>query len=220
MQLKGKISFKGGVSMRVKHSFSKQHYSAAKCFSNEAIQIESSSTSISEEDLSKHRAYVTGTIFFAVAALEASINEFYLEALDRNENTLSGLNNNQLSILSCKWENIESLPVDEKYQEALKSLGKKEFDKGRNPFQDTVSLIDLRNALVHYKPEWDDETDVHKKIKIRLHKKFPINTFSKPKNLWFPHQCLGAGCAIWSINTIESFMSEFCKAMGIINRFK
>jgi len=219
MNLKGKINFKGGVSMRVKHSFSKQHYSAASYFSNEAKKIENSNANLSKLDLSKHRTYITGTIFFAVAALEASINEFYLEVIDRNKNTLSSLNDTELSDLANIWKDVETKAILDKYQEALKSLGKKEFDRGRNPFQDTDSLITLRNALVHYKPEWDDETDVHKKIETRLHKKFSLNTFSKPKNLWFPHQCLGAGCARWSIDTIESFMSEFCKALGIVNRF-
>lgn len=221
MKLKGQLNFKGGVSLRLKHSFSKQHYRTARYFSEEAAHIEDSSTNLSKVDGSKHCcAYVTGAILFAIAALEASINEFYLEALDENKNTLSGLNNSQLSALANQCVTVESLSVLEKYQEALKSIGQKEFDRGRNPFQDTDSLIHLRNALIHYKPEWDDEAKVHQKIQARLHKKFSLNTLSNSKSLWFPHQCLGAGCAKWSVETIELFMSEFCKVLGIPNRFK
>lgn len=220
MKLKGQLNFKGDVSLRLKHSFSKQHYRSARYFSEEAARMENSSTNPSKVDESKHRAYVTGTILFAIAALEVSINEFYLKALDGNKNTLLGINDSQLSALASQWVTVESFCVLEKYQEALKSVGQKEFDRGRNPFQDTDSLIYLRNALIHYKPEWDDEAKVHQKIEACLHKKFPLNTFSNPKGLWFPHQCLGAGCAKWSVDTIESFMSEFCKVLGIINRFK
>lgn len=222
MKLKGQLNFKGGVSLRLKHSFSKQHHWAARNFSEEAAHIENSNTELSKvEDVRKHRAYVTGAILFAIAALEASINEFYQEALDGNKNTLSGLNDSQLSTLAKQWVTFNShFSVLEKYQEALKSVGQKEFDRSRNPFQDTSSLVYLRNALIHYKPEWEDEAKVHQKIEVRLHKKFSLNTFSNPKGLWFPHQCLGAGCAKWSVDTIESFMSEFCKVLGIPNRFK
>lgn len=220
MKLKGQLNFKGGVSLRLKHSFSKQHYRTARYFSEEAAHIENSSTNLSKVDGSKHRAYVTGAILFAIAALEASINEFHLEALDGNKNTLSGLNDSQLSALANQWVTVEPLPVLEKYQEVLKSVGQKEFDRGRNPFQDTDLLIYLRNALIHYKPEWDDEAKVHQKIESCLHKKFSLNTLSNSKSLWFPHQCLGAGCAKWSVDTIESFMSEFCKVLEIPNRFK
>jgi len=220
MKLNGKLNFIGNVSMRVKHSFSKEHHWAAKNFSEEATHIENSSMNLSKVNENKYRAYVTGTILFAVAALEASINELYLEALDRNKTTLSGLNDSQLTALTNQWVTVERLCVLEKYQEALKFSGQKEFDRGKNPFQDADSLIDLRNALVHYKPEWDDEAKVHQKIKVRLEKKFSLNPFSNPKGLWFPHQCLGAGCAKWSVDTIESFMSEFCNILGIPNRFK
>ena len=221
MKLKGQLNFKGGVSLRLKHHFSKQHHWTARNFSEEAAHIENFSTNLSKVDGRRHRAYVTGAILFAVAALEASINEFYLEAQDRDKNTLSGLNDSQLSVLANQWVNFKPFfPVLKKYQEALKSVGQKEFDQSRNPFEDTDSLVYLRNALIHYKPEWDDEAKVHQKIKARLHKKFSLNTFSKPKSLWFPHQCLGAGCAKWSVDTIESFMLEFCKVLGIPNRFE
>lgn len=222
MKLKGQLSYKGGASLRLKHSFSKQHYRAARYFSEEAAHIENSSTNLSKVDGSKHRAYVAGAILFAVAALEAFINEFYLEALDRNKNNiLSGLDDSQLSALAKQWGTFNRfLSALKKYQEAFKSVGQKEFDRSRNPFLDANSLIDLRNALVHYKPEWDDEAKVHQKIEVRLHKKFSLNTFSNSKSLWFPHQCLGAGCAKWSVDTVESFMSKFCKVLGIPNRFK
>jgi len=226
MKLRGQLSFTGGVSLRLKHSFSKQHHWAARYFSEEVARIETSSTKLSEQDKRKHRAYVTGAILSAVAALEASINEFYLEAQDRNKNTLSGLTDSELSALVNKWTTVkcsnkrfERLFILDKYQEALKSVGRKEFNRGGHQYQDADSLIYLRNALVHYKLEWDDETKVHSNIEARLKSKFLLNTFSDVKSLWFPHQCLGAGCAKWSVDIIELFMSEFCKVIGIPNRF-
>jgi len=228
MKLRVQSSVTIGGSLRLKHIFSKQHHWAARYFSEEADRIENSNMKLSEKklDARKHRAYVTGAILSAVAALEASINELYLEAQDRNKNTLSGLNDSELSALVNKWTTVkcsnkrfERLFILDKYQEALKSVNKKEFKTGEYPYQDAASLIYLRNALVHYKPEWDDEANVHSTIKARLKGKFRLNTFSDMNSLWFPHQCLGAGCAKWSVDVIELFMSEFCKVIGIPNRF-
>lgn len=77
MKFRGQLSFTGGVSLRLKHNFSKQHHWAARYFSEEVARIETSSTKLSEQDKRKStaRAYVTGTILSAVAALEASIFE-------------------------------------------------------------------------------------------------------------------------------------------------
>jgi hypothetical protein len=216
--LSGKLDFSGDLAARVKHSFSRQHFSAAEFFSEEASRIESSGPDQSEVERSNHRAYVTGAIFSAVAALESSINELYLEAKDKDKTALAGLTDADLSALEGEWASVESQPTLEKYQEALKRLGRPELDRGSNPFQDADSLIYLRNALIHYKPEWDDETKIHAKIRARLNKKFALNTLSDPNSLWFPHQCMGAGCAAWSLDTTRAFVVEFCKRMGLAPR--
>ena len=216
--LSGKLEFSGDLAMRVKHSFSRQHFSAAEFCSEEASRIESSGTDQSEVERSNHRAYVTGVIFSAVATLESSINELYLEAKDKNKTALAGLTDADLSALEGEWESVESNPTLEKYQEALRILGRPELDRGNNPFQDADSLIYLRNALIHYKPEWDDETKIHAKIRARLNKKSALNTISDPNSLWFPHQCMGAGCAAWSVDTTRAFVVEFCKRMGLAPR--
>lgn len=76
MKFSGQLSFTGDVSLRLKHNFSKQHHWAARYFSEEVARIETSNTKLSEQDKkSTARAYVTGTIRSAVAALEASIFE-------------------------------------------------------------------------------------------------------------------------------------------------
>ncbi len=162
--LGGKLEFSGELAMRVKHSFSRQHFFATEFFSEEASRIEGLGPDLSEAERSNHRAYVTGVVFSAVAALESSINELYLEAKDKNKTALAGLTDADFSVLESDWESIESQPTLEKYQEALGTLGRTQFDRGNNPFQDADSLIYLRNALVHYKPEWDDETKIHAKI--------------------------------------------------------
>ena len=87
--------------------------------------------------------------------------------------------------------------------------------KGENPFQDADSLIDLRNALTHYKSEWDDSPDRHGRLEARLKGRFAPNPFAKNSPLWFPHHCLGAGCADWAVKTSEWLLQEFSEKLGL-----
>jgi hypothetical protein len=86
------------------------------------------------------------------------------------------------------------------------------------PYQDGESLIKLRDALMHSKPEWNDEKGNHQKLEQRLSGKFPLNPYFDPQSLWFPHQCVGAGCAQWSVRSASVFSDEFCKRSEIAQR--
>ncbi len=206
---------------QVKHNFSKHHLWAAQYFSDRSFEIEQDTVPKDDDQriINIHRSYIIGAIIFTVAGLESSINELYLEAIDNNQHTLSGLDRKAIEILGEVWKEIETYSSLSKYQTALILTGFKQFGKGQQPYQDTDTLMKLRNALVHYKPEWDSELDVHRKLKARLEpKSFPLNPFSSKNSLWFPHRCLGSGCAKWAVNAGETFLTEFCKRMGIPNR--
>jgi len=203
------------ATANVKHNFSKQHLTAAKFFASSAAPIESR-PQLKEREWSEHKAYVTGAIVFAAAFLEASINELYLEAVEGNTDRLSGLSDQHIAVLAELWELVEQQQVLGKYQVALAACGKSRFDKGADPYQGADGLIKIRNALIHYRPEWDVELDEHKKLKDRLDGRFPLNRHGS--GLWFPHQCLGAGCATWATDQAEQFMVEFCQRLSIPSR--
>ena len=111
----------------------------------------------------EHRAYVTAAIVFSVAFLEASINEFYLEARDSNQKTLEGLSDAEIAVIAELWDTVEQHTVLGKYQVALAACRKQRFDKGAEPFQRTDALVKIRNALIHFRPEWSDELEEQQK---------------------------------------------------------
>jgi len=198
-----KAIFKTKGELILTYHISRQHLNSAKYFSSCAQEIESSTVlPINDEVRSKHLAFVTGSIILSVAALESSINEFYCEAIDKNPNTLKGIDSIRLAIIAEFWEEIERLSILQKYQKALFFLGIPKFEEGNKVFQDAENLVKLRDLLIHYKPEWDNELNIHAKIEKRLNGKFPLSPFASMESLWFPHQCLGFGCSNWSIATI------------------
>lgn len=207
------------VSVSIKHNLSRQHFWAARFFSEESHRIENiGMQGASDNDIKRHRAYVVGAIFSTIAALDASINELYQEAVDKSGNALPGLTERQFKLLAERWAQIKRGPILKKYQDALLVVEADTFDTKDQLYKDVDNLVQLRNALVHYKSQWDYEEKSHHRLESELQGKFPLNALSHG-SLWFPHRCLGFGCAKWGLYAASKFMNEFCKRMHIPDRF-
>jgi hypothetical protein len=95
------------------------------------------------------------------------------------------------------------------------------LEKGKNPFQDAKVLIDLRNALVHFKPEWViadtgrvDQSDLHI-LEKELKNKFALNPFLRDARPLFPTLCMSHGCAKWAVDSAVTFVERFYQEMGM-----
>ena len=206
-------------SLRIKHSLSKQHLRAARMFADRGRDLECRiGSEPGEPERVEHRAYVAACILSAVAFLESSINEFYLEAVDGGGEALKGLPPPTFALLAQFWLEIEQSAILHKYQTALLLGGVEKFERGAGLYQDAESAVKLRNALVHYKPEWDDEQGIHQNLERRLAGRFPVSPFASTGALWFPHVCLGSGCAHWLVETVSQFSNEFCSRLKIRSR--
>jgi hypothetical protein len=206
------------AAMREKHDFSKQHLQTAEFFADEAQAMEAAHPQVDETQRLKHRAYVTGAVLFFVAYLEASTNELYLSAIDQSVTTLPGFDARLFQLLARFWTADEKSSILDKYQDMLRLSDKNLFSKGESPCQPGNDVIKLREALLHYKSEWDDETGQHQKLENRLSKKFALNRYAPTGSLWFPHQCLGTGCAKWAVAKMRAFSDEICDRLAILRR--
>src|SRR5713226_6455262 len=101
----------GGASMTasasLKHSLSHEHLRAARYFVKQCKEIEKTQNSSSSGDEPEsYRPYVIGAVILATAAMEASINDLYLEAEDRNRTALQGLDDSVVARLAESWKGI------------------------------------------------------------------------------------------------------------------
>ena len=121
-----------------------------------------------------HRAYVVGSIMTSVASVEARINEFYLDATDNLLGSI--LDASQQGLLAELWKPLDEkrVPLLQKYQIALAAIKSSKFDTSKGPYQDVGLLIALRNMLVHFKPEWDNDQRKHRKIEENLRGRFKL----------------------------------------------
>ena len=163
-----------------------------------------------------HRAYVVGSIMTSVASIEARINEFYLDATDNLLGSI--LDTSQQGLLAELWKPLDEKRVSilQKYQIALAAIECSKFDTSKGPYQDVSLLIDLRNMLVHFKPEWDNDQKKHKKIEQKLQGRFELNPFwPKEDSIFFPFKCLSHGCASWAVRSSMNFILEFFTLTGV-----
>src|SRR5215217_3545989 len=194
---------------------------AAAFFARQTLEIESTHSEdlVSGVPYHAHRGYVTVAVLSAVASLEATINEFFIDAENENSPTFAGVDSLIPRLLAEVWEEIESTSTLRKYQTALTLARKSRFDRGASPYQEVDSLIQLRNALVHYKPEWDTAQREHRKIEDRLQGRFALNPFTGPNDAFFPKKCLGHGCAEWAVESGVAFIEEFFSRLELSSIF-
>ena len=202
-------------------NLSLHHIISAAIFIEKSLKIEQDykDKKINVDIINEHRSYIAGSIFSTIASLEATINEFLIEAKGNSEPFYSNL-----KMLIENWEIIEHKSlikilekgaILDKYQLVLRSYGKNEFCRGKDPYQSIKNFIELRNKLVHYKLESLDASSISNELEKKLTGKFKLNPFANIDSLFFPFKCLSYGCIDWGFNSCEKFVENFYLEIGI-----
>ena len=219
------ISVKESVTLKERHYLSISHIQGADVLARLAAKVEDEyDGKWSDQLFHEHRAYVMGSVFAAIAFLEATINELFADAVDYPDGVKQLDEKAQVLMagMSRIWAEKAPFSMLEKFQIAVILAGKKEFDKGQSPCQDVASVVKLRNALVHYDPKWittisdaDPEAVTVQELEPRLQGKFSCNPLSGKANAFFPDRCLSHGCAQWAISSCLTFADEFFSRIGM-----
>jgi hypothetical protein len=156
-------------------------------------------------------SYALSTILSSTAALEGYVNEIFVD-----RSTHFPEYNQQL--IDDIWAIKERRRIIEKYNFVLSLKDKGRFETKQKYYKDAELLIDLRNALVHFKPEWSHEKGKHKELMTRLNNKFPSSPFYKAALTVFPDSFMSYGCAKWSVTTTVNFIGKFSEMADIENK--
>lgn len=186
------------------------HLFAACRFSARILEIEGIYKSQSvgafwEEIL--HNALGVATL--TAACLECYANEFYFEG-SILANTLNSPATSAIADL------IDKESVLRKYEVALAIRSGKTLPYGDLVIQNVDALIKLRNAVVHFRPEWFAEPGAHERLSRRLNQKFDPSPFLSGEPL-FPSAWASASFASWALATVVEFLDYFCLEAGIAN---
>lgn len=172
----------------------------------------------------RHRSYVVAAISSSVAYLETAINEIFAGCADSGVSwMLRESSPHHRGTLASLWcDEIRRLPTLKKYQLALRVGSLAEFPEGQVPYSDAALLVRLRNALIHYEPDWvyTERIDGNPLEQSQMHKweralrtKFDLNPLAGEKYPFWPERCLSAGCARWSARSAEELLAAFRERM-------
>jgi hypothetical protein len=150
------------------------------------------------------RSYASGCLLSAAASLEALINELYIAHNCRLRTQFADFE-------SEFWgENgIERKRILKKYQLALEMLGAAHLDQHCAPYRDAWALLELRNALVHFKPTWDPEHQRRVELVDVLAGRFSLSPFPDVGADFISAKCMSGGCAQWAVATTFALIHEF-----------
>jgi hypothetical protein len=184
-------------------NFALQHLKAATLLRGQVVRLETENAhrTFADAPFEEIRSYVSACIMSTAASLEALINELFIDP------------NRALRPMLSDFETefrgkggIEKWPILCKYQKALRMLGQPLLEPGAKPFQHASALIQLRNALVHYKPNWDPAKNKKVKLINALKGKFPCSPFANHNADFVAMQCMSAGCCEWAVGTALTFL--------------
>jgi hypothetical protein len=216
----------GTQSVDIRHSIALQHLWNARHAARLAAEGEATKD---RTNFRAVRGHSMSAVISAAGFIEAIVNEVFANVADwqPGRSGREGLADETVDTMRRLWngpetvtggppvrsESIEKKFVLKKYQIALTAAGKAKMKTDRKPYKDANLLVILRNLLMHYKPpHWQgDKPDL---IENELKNKVPGNQLA-PGGLWYPDECLGAGCAQWACTTCVEIVDTWWQTMGI-----
>lgn len=161
----------------------------------------------------QHRAYVAAAIMQSTAALESEVWQVAHygpgQHLGSNETDIAARN-----FLDPLKDEIDKMPVLRRFEVVLHLLRKEPINRGHQPYRDANLLVQLRNAITHYKSLLGaemGEKKLYQSLQTLGHMKPP---FIQGNQNFFPHQCLSAECADWAWRTVDKFLTDFSTKLG------
>ena len=159
--------------------------------------------------------------------LEATINELFQDAKDdhgtRDDGYIAPLSPEARAAMSMVWRATKhgrNLGTFEKWQWLVECCGMERLDSGKNPAQDALLVIRLRNLLVHYRPE-NVAVDEEHELEKALRTKFAPNALLEGSgNPWWPDFCLGHGCTEWAVASARELADHVLAEVGVTPNYQ
>ena len=220
------VDWKENIVVKSRFYFSLQHIQSAALFARRAGQIEKNyDGKFLNELFTEYQADVTASIFAAVSFLEATINELFADAEENYSEYPKNINTNTKDLMAEMWKRgiprTAHYPILEKFDIALVLAQKSALERDKPLVQNVKLVVQLRNNLIHYEPEWISEEPVvpsiaatEKKLIKCLRGKFPTSPLVGGNSPFFPNKCLSYGCARWTVESSIAYADEFYNKLG------
>ena len=178
--------------------------------------MEALGNAVSEDQRAKHRAYVVGAVIQAAAALESEVWAVIAHGPGHH------LGSNGIDAADRK--RLLANPIDNhgevlrRYEAVLRLLQKPPL-AGERPYEMADLLVKLRNEIAHYKSKWGAEMEGESAIVFSRLQALRLESpaFTAASQNFFPHRCLSASLASWSVTTSTNYLNAFYSKLGIVS---
>ena len=156
-----------------------------------------------------------GVATLTVASLESYANQYYADGALAS-GTLNEASASKIAEL------VDREDILTKFDLVLSIRTGKSLDRGAAVVQNIDALIKLRNAVVHFRPEWHDEDALHAKLSRQLNHRFSGSPFL-PDEALFPRRWASASFAEWALHSAVAFLAYFSQTTGLpsnLEKFK
>ncbi|UXA05704.1 hypothetical protein KXD96_22790 [Mycobacterium sp. SMC-2] len=170
----------------------------------------------------KRHSHAVTAVLSAVAFLEGLVNSSWQDAADQKSTVYTqGIPQAALTRMRELWPDYEMRSMLDKFQFGLELVGQQCMPKDRDPYRSVRVLIQVRNALVHFKPH-DRRVDTDEKFERQLKSKITTHRENQQPigRPWFPNKALGAGTAEWACESSMAFAREWHTLMGLTYDFE
>lgn len=202
--------------------------------------VQSGRIGVIERD--EHHAYASAAIIMSVLGVEAFVNELFADCQAAGTYNLFGLSDSHAKKLAHVWSERPARPNRgsrsqrnhdfqfkrslEKYARVLTELDLASLDFKTEPVAAMNTLIELRNALAHYKlaiqtVRGEDEQQALSVLEKKLqhyfvdHDQLRHNPMTGVNNPYIPDRVIGHAVAEWSVQTAVFFLEYFRKLLSV-----
>lgn len=138
-------------------------------------------------------AHASPCIIMAAAGVEAFANQIFAD----REKVFPNFDQHLLRPMWERWG--DRLSPLEKFRLAFQIKGVAPLKAGAAPYQDVAALFELRNALVHFKPEWSNARDTHEKLEGKLVSTLKRAPFFSQREPLFPFAWATHDSTKWAV---------------------
>jgi hypothetical protein len=219
------------ISISVRTYTSIRHLQSAAFFARQASDAEAAWPGIGpnwdEQGLVHVVANATAALYCSVAFLEASVNELYLDAVERERFEvkqqwlkLSDAHPRLFEQLASIWLGLkrDRAPMVEKYRRARLLVADGATEPGRD---DVLALVTLRNWLTHAKPETVVVSSTVHDMPTKLRPVVAsVNGRFRLNSKWGDASpsldaVLSADCSAWAVRSSVAFADGFWAQLGV-----
>lgn len=148
-----------------------------------------------------------GAVMLSVASIESFANEVFSERLRHFPASPEAL-------VKLLWAEYERKSVIDKFELAVRLRSGGELDRGARPVQSLDVLVRLRNAIVHFKPEWFGDAPAHERLSRQM-ENLAVRSAWLPNEPLFPRAWVSHGSATWAVRTVMDFAQYLSQLSGV-----